>query len=265
MNRDTLLEIWRRACTIHHFEMAICKAVDDKRITAPHYSCLGQEFIPATASMVCSDLAIFAQHRSVGWYLAWGGDMGWLINELLHGPCGSASIHIPGKMFGHDGLMGSNIPIGCGYALATGNPVVIVGGDGAFEEDYALSTIGWAATRNLPVLFLVEDNGLSIVTKRSERRSWDICVVAEAFDMQSDANYDDPAWMYAECRRFTENKLPRLIEVHCHRHRWHCGTGSDGEPTWNRRELVKQEIGPEADVVDEECRKTVEKAWTGRI
>lgn len=270
MSRDILLEIWRRACLIYHFELAVCKAVDEKRIVAPVYISLGQEFIPAAVSVLCSDWPLFAQHRCHGWYLAWGGDMELLIEELISGRCGSASIHIPGKMYGHDGLMGSQVPIATGYALATGKPVVCVIGDGAAEEDYALATYGWAATRKLPILFVVENNGLSILTEVDKRRSWSVSDAAAAMGCDADDVYDEPHQIIFRVRDFVETvrcgiPKPSFIQVNCCRHRWHCGSGVDGKPEWNRRALVAADIGNAGATIDAECRDIVEKAWVGRI
>ena len=42
-------------------------------------------------------------------------------------------------------------------------------GDASAEEDYVLTSLGWASTKKLPILFIVEDNNLSILTeKKSE-------------------------------------------------------------------------------------------------
>ena len=60
---------------------------------------------------------------------------------------GSASIHSKSiNMYGHDGLMGSNGPIGVGACYATKKPTIIFLGDAAAEEDYVLGAIGWAST-----------------------------------------------------------------------------------------------------------------------
>ena len=39
-------------------------------------------------------------------------------------------------------------------------------GDASAEEDYALGALGWASTKELPILFIVEDNNLSILTEK---------------------------------------------------------------------------------------------------
>ena len=69
-------------------------------------------------------------------------------------------------MFGHDGLMGSNGPIGVGACFATKKPTIIFLGDAAAEEDYVLGALGWASLKKLPILFVIEDNNFSILTKK---------------------------------------------------------------------------------------------------
>jgi pyruvate dehydrogenase E1 component alpha subunit len=82
---------------------------------------------------------------------------------------GSASIQCKEKkIYGHDGLMGSQLPIGVGYCFATKKPTIVFIGDSAAEEDYVLSAIGWAVTKKLPILFVVEDNNMSTNTPTSE-------------------------------------------------------------------------------------------------
>ena len=39
-------------------------------------------------------------------------------------------------------------------------------GDASAEEDYVLGALGWASTKKLPILFIVEDNNLSILTEK---------------------------------------------------------------------------------------------------
>ena len=62
--------------------------------------------------------------------------------------------------------MGNQIPIAVGACFASRNQTIALVGDSAAEEDYVLSSIGWAATKNLPILFIIEDNNLSILTEK---------------------------------------------------------------------------------------------------
>ena len=55
------------------------------------------------------------------------------------------------NIFGHDGLMGNQVPIGVGACFASKCPTIVFVGDSAAEEDYCLSAIGWASTKKLPI------------------------------------------------------------------------------------------------------------------
>jgi acetoin:2,6-dichlorophenolindophenol oxidoreductase subunit alpha len=123
-------------------------------------------------------------------------------------------------MFGHDGLLGSQAPVGVGYAAATGRPAVVVLGDGACEEDYVLGAIGHAATVQAPVLFVVEDNEWSVNTYKDKRRLWGILEVAETFGLTVEECTGRPESVMeaANCLTMTDDKidlsrLPALIEV----------------------------------------------------
>ena len=96
---------------------------------------------------------LFPQHRCHSIYLSFGGDIKSLIDELLgrksgctNGMGGSASIHSKKiKMYGHDGLMGSQVPIAIGACYASKKPTIVFLGDASAEEDYVLAALGWAS------------------------------------------------------------------------------------------------------------------------
>ena len=52
------------------------------------------------------------------------------------------------------------------------------------EEDYVLGAMGWAS-KNLPIIFIIEDNNFSISTEKSIRRNWEIKDVAKSFKIRS--------------------------------------------------------------------------------
>ena len=180
---DFRLKVFKRASLSHHFEEETFKQMQNKNIKFPTYLSSGQEFIPATIAQVMEDKGIepniFIQHRGHSTYLSFGGSPTELVDELLgrktgcaYGMGGSASIQcIEKKIYGHDGLMGSQVPIAVGHCFATKQPTIVFVGDSAAEEDYSLSAIGWAVTKKLPILFIVEDNNLSILTEKRIRRS----------------------------------------------------------------------------------------------
>ena len=190
------LEVFKKAALCRNFENELYKKVQEKIIKFPVYLSAGQEFIASTIAEKMNDMNvtpdIFIQHRGHSTYLAFGGDLSQLIDEMLgkktgcaSGMGGSASIQCKDKnIYGHDGLMGNQVPIGVGACFASKLPTIIFVGDSAAEEDYSLSSIGWASTKNLPILFVVEDNNLSILTEKKVRRNWEMHDVANGMKVE---------------------------------------------------------------------------------
>ena len=116
-------------------------------------------------------------------------------------------------------------------------------GDGAAEEDYVLASLGFAISKKLPILFICEDNNLSVLTT-IKRRSWNISAVAKGFNMNS-CDITDDHILIKEKVNFYKNKLPALINIRTCRELWHEGTGSDGTPEWSRYELIKNYLKKE--------------------
>ena len=128
MNNNLKIEIFKKAALSRIFEECVFNYIKKSKFKCPIYLSAGQEFIPATiATLSKVKPTIFAQHRSHHTYLSFGGDVIELIDELLgkstgcaNGMGGSASIQSKKiKMYGHDGLMGSQIPIAVGSSFAS--------------------------------------------------------------------------------------------------------------------------------------------------
>lgn len=269
------LDVFRRICLIRYFELEVAKAYKNGLIHSPIYLSVGQESIAAAISSIISDYYIFGQHRAHGTYLAFGGDIIKLIDELLGrktgctgGKGGSPMIHDPNiKMVGHHGLIGENIPLAVGFALGSGKNTVCFFGDAAAEEDYAFGAMGFASTHNLPVLFVCEDNDLSILTRTAIRRNWDIADVAKSLRMPAVDISDDP-WLIMHHTKQLSNQLPALINCRTCRHLWHAGTGVDDAPEWDRFELVKQELkaqGLDYRGIENKTKEYVEELWQKQL
>ena len=271
------LEIFTQTCFNRHFEFESKKVHDRGLMKLPIYLSVGQEHIPAAIASVFPDCLIFAQHRAHSVYLSFGGDPVQLIDELLHRPTGcaggmggSASIHSPQiGMFGHSGLMGDQVPIAVGAALGAGKPVLTIMGDAAAEEDYIYGALGFAITKKLPVLFVCEDNDLSILTRTAVRRSWTLCGLAQGLGLPAVDITDDP-WLIAHHVRTLAAQLPALINIRTCRGLWHAGTGCDGPPEWDRFALIKETLselglGTEAAAIESESERTVQNLWAEQL
>lgn len=271
--KDFSLELYRRGNYIRQFELKVKEAYDRKLFQIPIYLAVGQEFNAAAMSMTLPDFDIFAQHRAHGIYLAFGGKPERLRDELLGlpsgcsgGMSGSNAIQAPEiNMFGHSGLMGEQVPIAVGAALASGKPTLTVCGDASVEEDYIYPSLGYAASQKLPVLFICEDNGLSILTPVETRRTWSAVDVARSLGIPAVDIADDP-WLVAHHIQEMAKNLPGFINIQTVRNLWHAGTGMDGPPEWDRYQRVKNELerlglSEEMIRVEEENAHKVAEIW----
>ena len=162
----------KKAIICRCFDENVLKNIKNKKINFPVYLSSGQEYVASSISELCNRKNIkpnlFGQHRGHSIYLSFGGNIVELIDELLgkkigctYGMGGSLSIHSKKiNMFGHDGFMGSNAPIGVGACFASKKPTIVFLGDAALEEDYVLASLSWVAKKELPILFVIEDNDL---------------------------------------------------------------------------------------------------------
>lgn len=272
--REETLRLFTKICYCRNFEENVAKAYNRKLIQQiPIYLSLGQESISAGLSMVLPNAKQFGQHRCHDIYICWGGNLHALRDELIGLPTGcasgmggSASIHSPTTgMFGHDGLMGTQIPISVGYALGSGNVTIAIMGDASAEEGYVLGAMGEAISKKAPVLFVCYDNNFSILTEVSVRRSWSMVDEAGAKGMPAIDITDDP-WLVMHYANKFKNILPAFMNIRTCRELWHAGTGCDGPPEWNRYELVKKEIASlgfekEAESIERTAKEYINSIW----
>ncbi|WP_415284261.1 thiamine pyrophosphate-dependent enzyme [Candidatus Pelagibacter sp. Uisw_130] len=270
-NKNYRYQVFEKASLARNFEEQVITNVKNKKIKIPVYVSAGQEFIASTIATICKlkkiKPLIFGQHRCHSTYLTFDGDKGKLIDELLQrktgctkGMGGSASIHSTKiNMYGHDGLMGSNGPIGVGACYATKKPTIIFLGDAAAEEDYVLGALGWASTKNLPLLVVVEDNNYSILTEKKVRRNWEMSDVAKAFKMKGFNCDDNPMNIYKYSKFFF--KQPCLLNINTNRIYWHAGAGKDSEKTFDRYKSEKKILGTRADLIDHKTKKLIKNLW----
>lgn len=279
-----LIDIYKQSYFNRQFELKVAEAHKKGLIKAPIYLSIGTEHIPATIASLGKKYAIFPQHRCHSWLLSFGVDPTLIAKEILGhkdglngGYGGSASMSATELYFiaPHDGHLGSNAPIGVGYAHATGKPVIIHLGDAAVEEDYVLACLGYAKTHKLDVTFIVEDNGFSILTPTKNRRSWNIVDVAKGFNITSETLRED----YSQCTRLKERLEdkwlydPILLNIKCKRHYWHCGSGTDEVPPekdnlWYLRNWLKGTGGVNGwnwDKIHKDIEDQVKEIWNPLI
>jgi len=175
-----IARLYKKMSLIRRFELRLAEVYHTDIIKSPIHLSLGQE---AVAVAVCDPLEkddiVSNTYRCHATYIAKGGDLGAMMAELYGRSDGCAggkagSMHLidmQNGILGASAVVGTTIPVAAGYALAmkmkaieTGRRRVVVAvfGDGGTEEGCFYETINFAALRQLPILFVCENNRLAI-------------------------------------------------------------------------------------------------------
>lgn len=248
IDRSTLLGLYRAMVRIRMVEESIAKAYAEQQMRCPVHLSIGQEAPSAAFSLVVEpgDLAV-STHRGHAHYLAKGGDLKRMLAEI-YGKATGCSGGIGGSMhlidtamgfMGTSAIVGNSIPVGVGLGLALktkGIPqaACVFLGDGATEEGVFYESVNIAALRNLPVLFLCENNQYSVYTPLEERQpdQRQIADVARSLGIRAQVvdGHSAPDCLAAitcELPSVRNGQGPSLIEFTTHRYVEHCGPNDD--------------------------------------
>jgi acetoin:2,6-dichlorophenolindophenol oxidoreductase subunit alpha len=180
LNKEQLLQAYRTMRTIREFEERL--HVDFGRGDIPGFVHLyaGEEAAGTGIIMHLGDGdRVASTHRGHGHCIAKGVDVVAMMKEI-YGRSGGAcngkggSMHIADLskgMLGANGILGAGAPLACGAALAAryrgkGEVAITFVGDGASNQGTFLESLNLAAVWNLPVIFVVENNGYAESTSR---------------------------------------------------------------------------------------------------
>jgi acetoin:2,6-dichlorophenolindophenol oxidoreductase subunit alpha len=186
--------LYRRMRFIRRFEETLLALFEEGVLNGTTHACIGQE---ADAVGVMEHLGdgdhVFSNHRCHGHFLAWTGDAFGLLAEIMGKPAGlcagiGGSQHICAPGFKSNGIQGGIVPAAAGVALAEqlrgsdGLSVVFIG-DGTLGEGVVYETLNLTALWQLPLLFVLEDNGWSQSTPSSLNLAGDTAARFTAFGL----------------------------------------------------------------------------------
>jgi len=244
------LALYRSMLRIRMVEEAIAEAYPQQRMRCPVHLSIGQEATAAALGLALRpDDQALSTHRAHAHYLGKGGDLNAMIAELhgkASGCCGGrgGSMHLSDPRVGFmasTAIVGNSIPLGVGVALAQqlqGLDAIscVFLGDGATEEGAFYEAANFAALRQLPVLFICENNLYSVYAPLSKRQppSRSLCAVATALGLaahQVDGN-DAQAVLVAARQAAASVRAgqgPVFLEAMTYRWREHCGPAFDDD------------------------------------
>lgn len=183
-NDSDMLTMYRQMVLIRVAEETLLRLFERAEMPGFIHSYVGEE---ATGVGVCHALettdVITSTHRGHGHAIAKGCDLNLFFAELYgraNGTCKGkgGSMHVADLdigVFGANGIVGGGVPIAAGAALAAsirGEKRVAVAfmGDGATDIGPFHETLNLAAVWNLPVVFVVENNGFADFIRVSDHQ-----------------------------------------------------------------------------------------------
>lgn len=269
MQPETSRRLYYEMLRIRMIEEKIAELYPEQEMRCPVHLCIGQE---AVAAGVCAHLSrvdyVLSGHRSHGHYLAKGGDLKAMMAELYGRVTGCSggkggSMHLvdlPVGFLGATPIVGSTIPIAVGTALGSmmrGEPrvTVIFFGEGATEEGVFHESINFAALKQLPVVFVCENNLYSVYSPLSVRQpeGREVFWLAKGHGVES---HQGDGSDVVEVSRLAEQAIRKaregggasFVEFKTYRWREHCGPYYDnhlGYRTeeefleWKRRDPIE--------------------------
>ncbi|CAK0759292.1 Thiamine pyrophosphate-dependent dehydrogenase E1 component subunit alpha [uncultured Gammaproteobacteria bacterium] len=245
----TLPEMFRAMLRIRLIEEAIAARYAEHEMRCPVHLSIGQE---ATAVGVCAALRrddqVVSTHRCHAHYLAKGGDLRAMMAEIYGkaaGCCGGrgGSMHLNDDAAGmllSLPIVASSMPIAVGVALAFAQEkrdavAVTFIGDGSIEEGVFHESMNLAALKQLPALFVLENNLYSCYTALGDRQPVrPLTDLARAYAMPAEhGDGNDVQAVQALATRATARARsgggPSLLVLDTYRWREHCGPNYDND------------------------------------
>ncbi len=247
-HQDTLSIFYENMLRIRLIEEQIATEYCKEEMRCPVHLSIGQE---AVAVGVCSSLEkydeVLSGHRSHAHYLAKGGSLKRMLAEIMgksegctHGVGGS--MHLIDKSCGFRGavpIVGSIIPIAVGLSFqhridSDGKVVVVFFGDGATEEGVFHESLNFAALKNLPIIFICENNLYSVYSpmkvRQPKNRSLAKLVAGHGVESHK-ADGNDVVNVYELLQnavgKARSGDGPTFFEFSTYRWREHCGPNYD--------------------------------------
>ncbi len=198
-------------------------------VSGTTHTCLGQEICQMSVVRALNDPDdyVLSNHRNHGHFLTYSGDCLGLVAEIMGrqtGVCGGygGSQHLAFRNFHSNGVQAGMTGIGVGLAHALKSRssrgiVAIVIGDGTLGEGLLYESMNLASIWNVPVLFVVEHNGIAQTTYTRDTIGGDIVARGLAFGLSawrlSDRDEDFSAQVERVVEDMRESRRPGMLVI----------------------------------------------------
>jgi 2-oxoisovalerate dehydrogenase E1 component len=170
------------------------------------HTCLGQELCQMAVVRALDDPedVVLSNHRNHGHFLTYSGDFHGLVSEIMGREAGvckgiGGSQHLAYRQFHSNGVQAGMTGMGVGLALAQKLRarraiVACFIGDGTLGEGLTYESLNLASVWRVPMLFVVENNGIAQTTKTVDTIGGSILARGAAFGLHTwHVDDSDPA------------------------------------------------------------------------
>ena len=252
------IALFRKMVRIRRFEERSLRAYQAKKIGGFLHLYIGQEAVAVgCCSLMGPNDHVITAYRDHGHAMAVGMDTKPLMAELYgkvtgcsKGKGGSMHYFAPSlNYWGGHGIVGGQIPLGTGLAYALkykglkGAAMAFMG-DGAVNQGAVHEAYNLAALWNLPVIFVVENNGYSMGTSQDRSSAGPgLAQRAEAYGMNwgtcfGHDIYEVRATMDKFLTLAREESKPSVVEIDTYRYRGH--SVADPDKTYRTRDEIEE-------------------------
>ena len=258
LSKEGKIELLRKMVRIRRFEERSLRSYQAKKIGGFLHLYIGQEAVAVgCCSLMGANDHVITAYRDHGHAMAVGMDTKPLMAELYgkitgcsKGKGGSMHYFAPSlNYWGGHGIVGGQIPLGAGLAYALkykklkGAAMAFMG-DGAVNQGAVHEAYNLAALWNLPVIFVVENNGYSMGTSQERSSAGPgLAQRAEAYGMNwgtcfGHDVYEVRATMDKFLTLAREKNQPAVVEIDTYRYRGH--SVADPDKTYRTREEIEE-------------------------
>jgi pyruvate dehydrogenase E1 component alpha subunit len=246
MDKESLLALYRQMLLIRTFEDKSAEMYAAAKIAGFLHLYNGQEAVAVgTISALNPDDEIVVNYRDHGWALARGSSARAVMAELFGRRDGTTggrggSMHlvdVDRHFWGGYAIVGGHLPLATGLAYAaqhlkTGRVTLCSMGDGSTNIGTFHAALNWAKLWNLPIIFMVENNGFAMGTPYKDHSPVPMIQKAASYDMYSEQvdGQDVMAVRDTICRvadRARNGQGPSFLDVVTYRYRAHSMADND--------------------------------------
>ena len=261
MNMALVESLYEELLKIRLIEEEISYRYSEEKMRCPTHIAIGQEAaaVGVCASLNKNDYAV-SGHRAHHHYIAKGGNIKKLVAEIYGKETGCSggkggSMHLIDTNVGFMGstaIVAGTIPVGVGLSFSqklkhSENITCIFFGDAAIEEGVFYESVNFAILKNLPVLFVCENNQFSCFTHLSERQPQNRKIFEMVSGLGIDSSECDGNDVIAVQEKTAQlvNKIkkgegPKFLELHTYRWLEHCGPNYDDELGYRTTNDIKK-------------------------